>query len=151
MLLNFFFPIPILVLEQAIQSSLSQKRQFFIYCQIMLMQEIRGVRVDSARAKGGSYVEQILPVIKESEKMNLSEFSGQGLFQPPILFFLVSLFPLPPVPPKLPTTVIISRVCKWISKESCFSEIPCNQLALSISPCSPPAHSSPPPLCTMSW
>lgn len=31
-------------------------------------------------AKRGSHVEQTLLVIKESERMNLSVFSGQGLF-----------------------------------------------------------------------
>lgn len=79
-LIFVFFLVPILVLEWTIQSLLSQKRRSFIYCQIMLMQETRGEHVDSAGAKRGSYVEQILPVIKESEKMNLSDFSGQGLF-----------------------------------------------------------------------
>jgi len=44
------------------------------------MEKICGVHVDSARAKRGSYIEQILPVIKESEKINLSDFSGHGLF-----------------------------------------------------------------------
>lgn len=44
------------------------------------MQETRGMHVDSARAKRGSYVEQILLVTKESEKMNISHFSRQGLF-----------------------------------------------------------------------
>lgn len=46
----------------------------------MLMQETRGVHVDSAWAKRGSQVEQILPMIKESEKINLSAFLGMVPF-----------------------------------------------------------------------
>lgn len=46
----------------------------------MLMHETHKVHVDPARAKRVSYVEQTLQLIKESEKINLSDFSGQGLF-----------------------------------------------------------------------
>lgn len=41
------------------------------------MRQMYGVHLDIARAKGGSYIEQILPVTKESEKMNVSDCSGQ--------------------------------------------------------------------------
>lgn len=44
------------------------------------MQKNRGVHKDSIKLRECSYIEQILPVIKESEMINISVFSGQGPF-----------------------------------------------------------------------